>query len=163
MHVFRDTTKDGKRTCVATRKPIYIRSAQADDKMQIDSLIRQTGINRFGIDWRRFVVVEDRGKIVGMGQIKPHWDGTYELASLAVDQDYQGQGIGRVIVQALLANETRTLYLMCVRRMQVYYVFFGFRQIPPAMMPPSYRLIIHFLNTLLLLIGSRERVIVMKR
>jgi N-acetylglutamate synthase-like GNAT family acetyltransferase len=143
---------------------LYIRSACAEDQSDIKSIVRQARINPFGLDWRRFVVVENHhGKVVGVGQIKPHHDGTLELASLALLPDCRGQGVGRVIVQALLARERRTIYLMCAQKMQVYYVFFGFRRISQPAMPHYFRVVSSLFNMLMLLFGSRERVIVMKR
>ncbi len=143
---------------------LYIRSACAEDQLDIKSIVRQARINPFGLDWRRFVVVENHhGKVVGVGQIKHHHDGTLELASLALLPDCRGQGVGRVIVQALLAREQREVYLMCAQKMQVYYVFFGFRRISRNVMPPYFRVFSYLFNMLMLLVGSRERVIVMKR
>lgn len=142
---------------------LYVRAACAADMPAIEQIIRTTKINPFGIDWRRFVIVEDRGQVVGIGQIKPHRGGIHELASLALVPERRGQGIGRVIVQALLARATTTLYLMCERKMHVYYVFFGFRRIAAAEMPLYFRVVSSLFNTIFFVLGRRERVIVMRR
>ena len=42
------------------------------------------GLNPFSLGWPRFLVAEDGGRVVGVAQIKPHGDGSRELASLAV-------------------------------------------------------------------------------
>ena len=44
--------------------------------------------------WPNFVVAEDGGTIVGIGQVKTHGDGSRELASIAVIPARQSQGIG---------------------------------------------------------------------
>jgi N-acetylglutamate synthase-like GNAT family acetyltransferase len=142
---------------------LYVRAACIEDQPAIKQIVRQANISPLGIDWHRFIVVEDHHQIVGIGQIKPHRDGTQELASLALTPDRQGQGIGRVIVQALLARASGTLYLFCERKMQVYYVFFGFRRLNSSQMPTYFRFLSFLLNTLFFLLGKKERVIVMRR
>ncbi len=137
-----------------------IRPARQADQPTIRRIIRQAGINPFGIDWPRFVVAEENGQIVGVGQIKPHGDGSRELASLAVIPERQGAGIGTAVVRALLAGENGPLYLMCARRMEAYYQHFGFRRIPPAEMPPYFRRMHRIAN-----LGTwrQPRLIVMRR
>lgn len=63
---------------------ITIRPAVEADQPVIRAIIRAAFINRTGLDWRRFLLAEDQGRIVGVGQVKPHADGSRELASLAV-------------------------------------------------------------------------------
>ena len=84
-----------------------IRSAGIDDRRAIKKLIRKAHINPFGLDWRRFVLaVDTQGDIIGSGQLKRHSGGTIELASLAVEKKYRGNGIGGEIIN----------YLGCVGR-----------------------------------------------
>src|ERR1700730_18130879 len=56
------------------------------------------------LKWPNFVVAEDDGAIVGVGQIKSHGDGSRELASIAVVPARQGQGIARAGLEALLSR-----------------------------------------------------------
>ena len=50
-----------------------LRSATAADFPAIRKLIWQVGINPIGLDWRRFVLaVDEEGRLLGCGQIKPH-------------------------------------------------------------------------------------------
>jgi N-acetylglutamate synthase-like GNAT family acetyltransferase len=60
------------------------RPATAADQQTISRMIGEAGLNRMGLKWPRFIVVEEAGSILGIGQVKPHRDGTLELASLAV-------------------------------------------------------------------------------
>lgn len=92
-------------------------------------MIRAAGINPMSLDWHRFLVMEDEGKVVGIGQIKLHGDGSRELASLAVIPSRQRQGIGSALVRALLASTSGTLYLTCRITLETYYARFGFRRI----------------------------------
>ncbi len=143
-----------------------LRAAGPGDQAAITRLIRQARINPRGLDWRRFVVVEERactgrGTLVGVAQVKPHRDGTRELASLAVVPERQGQGIGGVLVRTLLARQYAPLYLMCLNRMEPYYARFGFRRVPAGSEPGYYRAVLRVFNAFLWLIGRRLRVIAM--
>src|SRR3989304_5329525 len=64
---------------------LRLRPETAADAGAIRSLIFRVGINPRGLDWRRFqVAVDPGGRLVGCGQVKPHADGSRELASIAV-------------------------------------------------------------------------------
>jgi len=55
---------------------LRMRTAGAPDQPVIRGLIRRVRINPMGLDWHRFVVIEDQaGGIVACGQVKPHGDG----------------------------------------------------------------------------------------
>jgi N-acetylglutamate synthase-like GNAT family acetyltransferase len=122
---------------------IFLRSATAPDQPAIRALIRRVRINPMGLDWRRFVVAEEAGQVVGAGQIKEHGDGTCELASIAVVPERQGAGIGSAIVEALITrHEARhggDLYLYCAPRNESYYPRFGFRRLPSEEIPGAFR------------------------
>ena len=128
--------------------------------------MRAARINPTGLHWRRFVVAEEHGRIVGVGQVKPHYDGSRELASLAVVPDRQGQGIGSAIVRTLLAHAPGPLHLMCTDRLEPYYARFGFRRLEVAEMPPYFRRIYrlaHVLAFIAAVAGARTRLSVMRR
>lgn len=117
-----------------------IHPATAHDHPQIKSLIRSVGINPLGLAWQRFVVVSNKdGSIVGCGQVKPHSDGSFELASIAVRTGWRRRGIAREIIQHLIASHPGLLYLTCRARLGKFYEKFGFRTIDQAEMPPYYR------------------------
>ena len=129
-------------------RPIFLRRATAADQPQIMALIRTVGINPMGIQWSRFIVADESGRIVGSGQIKPHSDGSREVASIAVAPECQGMGIGSAIVATLVAMEPAPLYLYCADYNEGYYRQFGFRALAPADMPPSLRRIHAIANVL---------------
>jgi GNAT superfamily N-acetyltransferase len=82
------------------------------------------------------VAVLPNNTLLGCGQIKPHFGGSLELASIAVQERARGQGVARAIIQELLEHEkTRPLYLMCRARLELLYVKFGFHAIGPEDMP----------------------------
>ncbi|GBD31680.1 Amino-acid acetyltransferase [bacterium HR33] len=50
----------------------------------------------------RYVVAADGDRVVGTGALKPYSPDLAEIIALAVDAAYQGQGVGRMIVERLL-------------------------------------------------------------
>lgn len=106
----------------------------------IQALIWRVHINPTGLDWRRFTVATDEGgELVGCGQIKPHPGGVFELASIAVQPAWQGQGIGSALIESLLQSSPSPIYLTCRRELGGFYQQFGFQTTPPAVMPPYFR------------------------
>jgi N-acetylglutamate synthase-like GNAT family acetyltransferase len=134
-----------------------IRQAGKDDFPSIRALIRKVHINPTQLDWRRFAVaVDPTGCVIGCGQVKPHSDGSRELASLAVEPEYQGSGIGRAILSHLMENQTPPVYLTCRERLESYYVRFGFHSITQEEMPPYFRRIWRIVSVLDRLRGSHK-------
>ncbi len=141
--------------------PLTLRDATVEDQPTIRQIVRAANINPTGLEWPRFIVAEDAGAIVGVGQVKPHRDGTRELASIAVLPRRQGQGIGKTIIEELIRREKGTLHLTCRARLQGYYERFGFRKLESRDYPPYFARMLPILNTLGRLF--RIRVIVMRR
>lgn len=119
---------------------ISIRPATAADAQRIKDLIHEVKINPMHLDWERFLVAEEAGTLLGCVQIKPHAEGVRELASVAVVPARQGQGIGTLLVQAMLEREPGPLYLTCRKHNVSYYEHFGFAEIDPKEYPRSFRL-----------------------
>ncbi len=57
--------------------------------------------------WTHFYVAEDAGRIIGCGAIGPYWGKEDEssLFTIFVLPEYQGQGVGRKIVETLERDE----------------------------------------------------------
>jgi amino-acid N-acetyltransferase len=126
-----------------------LRPATAQDAATIRALVRRVGINPLALNWRRFrVAVDEQGRLLGCGQIKPHADGTRELASIAVQPEYQHQGIGKALINALLAGLPLPIYLTCRASLGDYYRPFGFCVVQPAEMPPYFKRIWRAFNLL---------------
>ncbi|HEV2217084.1 MAG TPA: GNAT family N-acetyltransferase [Candidatus Dormibacteraeota bacterium] len=141
--------------------PVTLRDAKESDAATIRRIVRAANINPTGLDWPRFIVAEDGGAIVGVGQVKPHRDGTRELSSIAVVPARQGQGIGTTIINELLTREHGTLHLTCRSRLQGYYEHFGFRRLEPRHYPPYFARVLPILNTVGRVMGFQ--IIVMRR
>ncbi len=124
--------------------PISLRPATINDQPKITALINKVRINPRNLNWERFIIAKDDGAMVGCGQIKPHSDGTKELASIAVEPDYQGKGVGTMIMNALLEREPGELYLTCLRHNVTYYQKFGFRELTFEEFPPDMKRMFRF-------------------
>jgi len=107
--------------------PVVIRPATAADQPTISAMVRDARLNPFRLHWRDFLVAEDERRIVGIGQVRPHGDGSRELSSLVVAQEYRGTGVGSQIVWALLAREAGPVCLFCREQLSPFYARFGFR------------------------------------
>src|SRR5262249_48922236 len=119
---------------------ITIRHATASDRRAIITLVRAARINPFGLDWRRFLVADaDHGRVIGIGQIKPHSDGSRELASIAVHPAWRRQGIASTIIRALLLPERGMVYLTCQHPLEPFYRRFGFRRAGGNTMSPYFK------------------------
>jgi N-acetylglutamate synthase-like GNAT family acetyltransferase len=143
-----------------------IRRAVQADQASITSIVRAAGINPLDLRWPRFLVANQGGRVIGVVQMKPHGDGSRELASLAVVPECRDQGVGSALVEAILASETGPVYLTCADRLEGYYVRFGFRSLEPAEMPPYFRrlsLLTRVLGAVLGLFGLHWRILVMGR
>ena len=144
--------------------PYAIRRAVQAEQPSITALVRAAGINPFDLRWQRFLVAEVDGRIIGAVQIKPHRDGSRELASLAVVPEYRSQGVGGALVRALLATEGGTVYLTCADRLEGYYTRFGFRRLEPPEMPRYFRRLSRLTRALaavLRVFGQHWRILVM--
>ncbi len=120
---------------------IAIRRATRADQPLIRQIVRRARINPLGLDWRRFLVADECGHVVGIGQVKPHWDGSRELASIATIPARQGQGVASRVIAALLAQERGDVYLVCRSALEPFYRRFGFRSARSADLPPLFRLL----------------------
>lgn len=142
---------------------ITIRPARESDATQIRGLIYSTGINPMGLDWKRFIVaVDEHDEMIGCGQLKPHGHDLLELASIAVYPEQRGKGIARAIIEHLLKNSPRPLYLMCESSLGPLYEKFGFRAISYEEMPRYFQRISKLAGLATTLARREERLLIMK-
>jgi N-acetylglutamate synthase-like GNAT family acetyltransferase len=160
----------------------FLRPAAEADFPEIKALIRQVRINPTGLDWRRFTVaviapvppapaplangieaeVARPGRMIGCGQLKPVPGGLTELASLAVRPAYRHQGIARALIEHLLANAPRPVYLTCRSSLGKLYEKFGFRVLEADETPLYYRRLQRLAGVFMELTRQNETLYVMK-
>lgn len=130
----------------------------------IRQLIEQADLFQHGLDWRNFLVaLTSSGEFIGCGQVKQHQDGTWELASIAVQPSWQGQGVGRAIIEALLARHKGELYLMSISVLKPLYEKFGFVEIEREHMTKYFRRLTQMPAMIAEFERVDERIMVMRR
>ena len=108
---------------------LQIRAALETDQETIKWMVREEQLDPTALHWSHFVVAENDGQVVGIGQIRPY-PGCRELGSLVVKEAFREQGVGAMIVNALLEKETGDVYLETEIGNERYYARFGFVRIP---------------------------------
>jgi N-acetylglutamate synthase-like GNAT family acetyltransferase len=141
-----------------------LRQAYAGDAATIRQIISQVHINPTGLDWQRFVLaVDNTGNIIGCGQLKPHSDGSLELASIAVLPEWRSKGVARLIIEYLLAQHPGRLYLTCRAQLGPLYQKFGFQAVNTAEMPTYFKRVSGLVNLFPRLRHQPDRLLVMRR
>jgi amino-acid N-acetyltransferase len=151
-------------------KTVSLRPAVKADFLAIKGLIRKARINPTKLDWRRFTVAvfrqvisgNERSEVIGCIQLKTVPGDLVELASLVVRPDFRGQGLARMLIEHILLESPRPLYLMCRSGLGMFYEKFGFRALDPDEMPKYYRRLQRLVRTLTQLIQRNETLLVMK-
>jgi N-acetylglutamate synthase-like GNAT family acetyltransferase len=142
-----------------------LRPARESESRVIKDLIHLVGINPMGLDWKRFVVaVNDQENVIGVGQIKSYGADAeiLELASIAVFPEYRGAGVARAIIEHLLKNSPRPLYLTCISTLEPLYQKFGFQTISYDEMPRYFQRISKLANVMFTFAKREDRLLVMK-
>jgi len=140
-----------------------LQPARESESGQIKTLIHSVGINPMGLDWKRFVVaVNDRDEIIGCGQLKPHGKEILELASIAVVPEHRGKGIARAVIEHLLKDSPRPLYLTCISSTGPLYEKFGFVALSQEEMPRYYQRLRKLAMALIHLSSRNDELLVMK-
>ncbi len=117
---------------------ITIRPARQEDQHTITDFIHQAHINSRNLNWERFLVAEEDGRVVGIRQVRIHPAGTREVGSGFVVPEYRKRGISAQLMNAILTREKGTLYLMCRDKWIPYYEQFGFRQAASDQLPADF-------------------------
>ncbi|MFZ5857896.1 MAG: GNAT family N-acetyltransferase [Chloroflexota bacterium] len=142
---------------------MVFRPATADDAADIKALIRLVRINPMDLDWRRFLLASSPdGTLAACAQVKPHADGTLELASLAVRPAWRGRGLARRLVEQLLSQSPRPLYLTCRSGLESFYEKFGFRTLAADELTPYFRRLQKLASAMMGLFRDGESLLVMR-
>ncbi|MGE5249689.1 MAG: GNAT family N-acetyltransferase [Bacteroidota bacterium] len=140
-----------------------LRKAVEADAAPIRRLIEAVGINPMGLDWKRFIVAVDApGGLMGCGQLKPHGPDILELASIAVEAGRRREGIARAIIEELIEDAPRPLYLMCRDGLGPFYQKFGFQPLELEQMPRYFQRMKKLIRVYERLSNAEETVLVMK-
>ena len=85
-----------------------------------------------------FTVAERCGEICGCGALRDFGNDLLEVRSLVVAPEYQGQGVGRALVAAMVeklrqSRENWRLFTLTLR--PGFFLSLGFREVPKALFP----------------------------
>ncbi|MGI6368542.1 MAG: N-acetyltransferase [Anaerolineae bacterium] len=86
---------------------------------------------------RDFYVLEHAGEVIGCGALQFVWSDMAEIRSLAILPEWQGKGLGRLLVDRLL-DEARTHGIpnvFCLTYQDSFFARLGFRVIPHDTLP----------------------------
>ncbi|MBI5668823.1 MAG: GNAT family N-acetyltransferase [Chloroflexi bacterium] len=133
---------------------IHIRPATAADQDTIRQMVKAEELDPTGLHWSHFLIAENGGEIVGIGQVRPY-PKCRELGSLVVKEPYRRQGVGARIIHALLERETGDVYLECLDHNAAYYARFGFERVPWWRTPMPLKLKAGVMGRILRLFGYR--------
>jgi len=140
-----------------------LRPANSEDFPAIKKLIHQVQINPTGLDWHRFVVaVDESGRMLGCGQLKPHGRGIIELASIAVEPSDRNKGVARAVIEYLIIRAPRPLYLTCLSSMGGFYEKWGFQSVKTDEMPVYFRRLVQLVKMLPSWRSHTDELLVMK-
>jgi amino-acid N-acetyltransferase len=84
-----------------------------------------------------FLVAEVDGEVVGCGAVHVMWEDLAEVRTLAVDPEYVGQGIGSVLLHALMdvARDLGVKRVFCLTFMVRFFRAHGFEEIDDTPVP----------------------------
>ncbi len=133
---------------------VELRYATSADQSTIERMVREGHLPAFKLQWVHFMIAEEDGKTVGIGQIRRH-GGVPELGSLVVHADYRGKGIASKLIVALEGEAERPLYLMCRDNLQPFYERFGYRRIRYWAAPGPFKRFIWIPFVIVRLMGIR--------
>jgi len=120
---------------------ITLRNAVAADQPAIRLNVVKNQLNPVDLRWQNFLVAtNENGQFIGCGQIKHHGK-VQELASLVVIDSYQGQGISRHLMDALMTRAGRPLWLMCESPLVGYYEQYGFKEAIVSTLPNYFQMV----------------------
>ena len=119
MKIRRFKEEDAKEVSDLIRKTILISNTKDYPKDLMDALIETETPEHVlqRASWTHFYVVVDKQQIVGCGAIGPYWGKEDEssLFTIFVLPEYQGQGIGRAIIDTLEKDE----YFLRAHRIEI--------------------------------------------
>lgn len=141
-----------------------IHPAKKENASDIKKLIFKSGLNPTALDWHNFYIAHDiDGNFIASGQIKSHFDGSMELASLAVKKNWRQQGIASALIIKLLELHPGEIYLMCQSSLGSLYEKYSFQAITESEMPKYFRRISKLAGVLENLRQQGESLLIMRR
>src|SRR5258706_10478839 len=128
------------------RPPITIRKARMEDVRAMHQLLNRFADKRELLprsiaeiyeNLQQFYVADHRGKVIGTCALYVTWDNLAEVKALAVEEKYQGQGLGKKLLEAVTltakALHIRRLFTLTIRT--GFFERFGFNHVSKDHLP----------------------------
>ncbi len=123
-----------------------IRKARIADVSEMQRLINafadkgellHRSLNQLYENIRDFYILEEEGRVVGTCALHVNWGDLAEIMALTVDESYQGQGLGRKLVEACLddSKDLGILRVFALTYKPEFFVKHGFRYIEKSELP----------------------------
>jgi len=128
----------------ADHSELSIRPATPADLASIESLLSANQLPTVGVadSLPDFAVAESNGRLVGVAGLERCGEEYALLRSAAVDAEWRGRGVGRRLVEGVIADARtrglRTLYLLTTTA-EKYFPTFGFAPISRDAVPAEVR------------------------
>ena len=125
----------GARCSQLTACAVTYRAGTPEDLPTIATAVLRESMNPLFLDPQRFILACSDSRILGFGQLRPASDG-YELASLLVEPEARGRGVGSELVRSLLARaEGEPVWLLTLESTRKFYEPLGFTVAPDGAAP----------------------------
>ena len=122
---------------------VVYRTGTSSDQQAIAASVLRESMNPLFLQPERFEVASDAAdeqRVLGFGQLRP-LSGAWELASLVVEPEARGRGLGSALVRRLLARvEGEEVWLLTLENTRRFYEPLGFVETPPSAAPLTMRL-----------------------
>ncbi len=135
-------------TSTGGRQGITLRPAKQADLAALERLLEQLSLPTAGLAewWPRFTVAEAGGQVIGLAGVEQYADGVL-LRSVAVAPSNRSSGLGRALVDSVLAEAVRQGYrdaYLLTTTAERYFPRLGFAPIGREEVPASVRQSIEF-------------------
>jgi len=114
-----EQARESRRVAIVREDGVFVRRADPSDAAEIHALLERyvapgmlipRTLKQVYRSIRDFVVVIDRGVIVGCGALRIYTAELAEVGALAVSEEYRGTGLGKRVVETLV-HDARALGL----------------------------------------------------
>ncbi|WP_254172766.1 GNAT family N-acetyltransferase [Planktothrix pseudagardhii] len=114
-----------------------LRPATPQDSLKILWLVLKDMLDPTQLRWQQFWVIESHKQIIACGQLRQFTD-VEELGSLVVSRAWRGKSLGAILVEHLIQESTKPLYLECLgQNLANFYTRFGFIPVDFSALPTS--------------------------
>lgn len=106
--------------------PFVLNKPSVDEFKQICLFIKEYELDDRDLKQEQFTIALCDDVLLGFGRLRKHTN-CLELCSLGVVAAFRNKGIGKALVNKLLENFTKNIYLVCI--IPDFFIPFGFREV----------------------------------